>query len=145
MTAESEHVLRAIWRLLDCLWVSHPDALKIAESKPYQLITAARLGFTIPHTLVTNQSGAALEFASLRDRTIYKPIKHGQIIRENSTGLVYTNLLEEKHFSSLGTVNYSPSMFQAYIEKKSEIRATVVGNEVFAVELYFPLNESCDW
>ena len=133
---ESEHTLSAVWRLLDCNWVSHPDYLRIAESKPYQLIIASRLGFKIPHTLITNEPHTAKNFIGSNAKSkIYKPVRLGYVSREDSVSLIYTNLLDDTHFSSLDMVKYAPSIFQDYIHKKSEIRATIVGDSVFAIEL----------
>lgn len=133
--AESEHVLRSVWRLLDCKWVSHPDYLRMAESKPYQLITATKLGFQIPSSLITNESSQAQGFVASNTKSIYKPLQYGHILRDDGVGLVYTNLLEQDHLASFDAVQYSPSMFQEYVPKQSEIRVTVVGCQVFAVEL----------
>ena len=40
-----------------CLWVNCPAATYKAEHKAVQLLTARKLGFTVPHTVVTNDYG----------------------------------------------------------------------------------------
>ncbi len=48
-------VLEGLYALLpQALWVSHPDKLREAARKPFQLVLARQLGFYVPRTLITN-------------------------------------------------------------------------------------------
>lgn len=134
---ESQETLDGIWNLLDCFWVSRPERIRQAESKLFQLKTAQQLGFNIPSTIVTNHPKKALEFyGKHKEGLIYKPIRHGYLKRDETISLVYTNRVTSAEASQLNNVRLSPSLLQEYIEKDVEIRATVVGDDVFAVELH---------
>jgi len=150
IVTESLHTLKSIWRLLQCKWVSHPDKLNIAESKPYQLRMAQRLGFRTPHSVLTTEETSAQSFIQTYEgQTIYKPLRFGQVIREDEdkTGLIYTNKVTEHHLQRLASVKYAPSLFQNSVPKKLEVRVTVVENQVFSVGLHSQeLEEACiDW
>jgi glutathione synthase/RimK-type ligase-like ATP-grasp enzyme len=137
VVTESQEALNGLWRFLPCFWVSHPDNLRVAESKPYQLVQAGKLGFNIPNTLVTNDSTVVGEFSEVHSgRLVYKPLRHSRLIRGEDVSLIYTNVLQPEHIQRLANVRYSPSLFQPYVTKEFELRVTVVGSSVFAVELH---------
>ena len=135
---ESEEALFGLWRTLDCLWVSHPDALEAASYKPAQLRAASALGFEVPPTLITNDPQEALRFAQgLDGRVVVKPLRYG-MVRETSEyeDVVFTNPLREEDVrDGLEAVALCPCLLQQYVPKDVEIRVTVVGKEVFAAEI----------
>lgn len=134
---ESRETLQGLWRTLSCVWVSHPDKIRVAESKLYQLQIASQIGFVIPQTLITNSPSNAQNFyeASLA-QLIYKPQRHGQIERGEDVSLLYTSVISESHRDHFDSIALSPVLFQHYIPKRLELRVTVVGKCVFAVELH---------
>ncbi|MGB0386730.1 MAG: MvdC/MvdD family ATP grasp protein [Ardenticatenaceae bacterium] len=135
--AESWETFEGLWKILPCFWMSHPDKLRVAESKLYQLRVASSLGFIIPQTLVTNSPHAARHFYhSSSQSVIYKPQRHARVIRKEKASLIYTNIIKEDHFEYFENVRFAPVLLQPYIQKKLEIRATVVCEQVFAVELH---------
>lgn len=134
---ESRETLEGLWKNLSCFWVSEPTNLRIAESKPYQLKRAVELGLSIPETLITNSEQEARAFYEKHSKSIiYKPLYHSRINREDSLGLIYTNRVEAEQEKKFANVHFAPSLFQPYIQKKLEIRAIVVGEQVFSVELH---------
>lgn len=135
--AESQASLNGIWRSLDCFWVSHPDNLRKAEFKLYQLKVAAQVGFQLWPTMVTNSPETAQAFYHDQDgRVVYKPLRRGRLVRGESVSLIYTNPIGPCEAESLGRVMYAPSLFQKYVPKHVEIRVTGIGNKVFAVEIH---------
>lgn len=135
--AESQAALDSVWRSLDCFWVSHPDSLRKAEFKLFQLKTAARVGFRVWPTLLTNEPEVARAFYYGHDGAVaYKPLQRGRLVRGEEVSLIYTNLIGSSEAERLDAVAYAPSLLQKYVEKQSEIRVTVIGKEVFAVEIF---------
>lgn len=138
-TQESEEALLGLWRILDCTWVSHPDALAAASYKPAQLSISSQLGFEVPRTLVTNDASEAKEFLEeLGGLAIIKPLRYG-LVRETEEyeEVIFTNLVRLGDLESrVGSIALCPCFFQEYIPKKVEIRATVVGRDVFAAEIH---------
>lgn len=147
--SESKHVLDAIWRILSCRWISHPDNIRQAGSKPHQLLIAAELGFTVPATIITNDPASASDFLGAHAKRVYKPMYFRQIDRshEEKIGLLFTTLLSDEDLKQVEDVELSPTMFQSYVEKLTELRVTVVGQQVFAIEIDSQRHEAAkhDW
>jgi hypothetical protein len=133
---ESKKLVDGIWRTLNCFWVSHPESINRAENKLYQLQIANSIGFLIWPTLITNSPQKVKEFFDHHKDIIYKPLKSGKINSKNGTNLIFTTLLEEKHIKFFGDISYAPGIFQKQIKKDIELRVTVIGDKVFAVEIH---------
>lgn len=134
---ESKAALEGFWRLLACIWVSHPDKLRVAESKIYQLKIAASLGFEIPGTMVTDSPEQAHTFYDTSSGpTIYKPLRHTRLVHGESVSLIYSTKLETITPEQFDSVRFAPVLLQPYVLKAVEVRVTVVGKQVFAAELH---------
>jgi glutathione synthase/RimK-type ligase-like ATP-grasp enzyme len=134
---ESKTTLEGLWNLLTCFWVSHPNKIRTAESKLYQLKIATNIGFSIPDTLITDNPAVAEEFYTSHFKSvIYKPLHQARIFRDDKVSLIYSTKLDLIHPKDFQNVKYAPVILQSYIPKSLEIRVTVVGQEVFAVELH---------
>lgn len=135
--AESQAALDGIWRSLDCFWVSHPDNLRRAEFKLYQLKVAAQVGFRVWPTIVTNNPEIAQAFYyAQEEKIVYKPLRRGRLVRDESVSLIYTNPIGSVEAEEFDRVAYAPSLLQRYVPKRVEIRVTVIGTKVFAVEIH---------
>ena len=133
---ESRESLLGLWRILPCFWISHPDSIRIAESKIRKMQIASTLDLSIPETLITNSPSSALEFYRKRRHVICKPLRKARIDRQDSTSFIYTSKVREQHVKSITNVRLAPTLFQPLIQKNVDIRVTVVGNLVFAVAIY---------
>jgi hypothetical protein len=134
---ESKAALDGVWRTLDCFWVSHPDKLKEAEIKLYQLKMAAQIGFRVWPTLVTNSPEMAAAFyQDQTEKVVYKPLQRGRLVRDEVVSLIYTNPVGPSQAESLRQAAYAPTLLQRYVPKRVEIRVTVIGHKVFSVEIH---------
>ena len=127
-------------------WLSSPQAIWRAEQKPYQLAAAARLGFTLPRTILTNDQGAAREFAR-ESRLVAKAVSSGYIAGPDGNQAIFTSALDPTDLKDLDGLALAPVTFQENVQKSSDIRVTVVGDEVFAAEILSQGRESSkvDW
>ena len=127
-------------------WLSSPQAIWRAERKPHQLSVAAQLGFVLPHTIVTNDQKAALDFAQGR-RLVAKSVNSGYISGSDGNKAIFTSALGAGDLEDLSGLALAPVTFQEMVDKSSDIRVTVVGNEVFAAEILSQGRESSkvDW
>jgi len=59
----------------------------------------------------------------------------------------FTELVGKRDIASCQAVAHCPAIFQSYIEKRLELRITVVGEHVFAAEIHSQaMNHTCyDW
>ncbi len=143
---ETEHAVRGALDGLDCYWVSHPEHIRRAAYKIDQLRRAARLGFEVPRTLVSTDPDAVRAFWDTCDgQVVYKVLTDpylaaGRHVEQEwetppPARFVETTLLTPQHLARLGSLRAAPGQFQQCLHKRSELRVTVIGDEVFAAEI----------
>ena len=145
--AETRHAVLGLFRLTEAFWVNPPDAIRVAESKPLQLGLAQRLGFRVPHTLLTNDPGKFKEFyEQCRGGVIFKVMTQGALGSSAGKG-VYTSLVDRRHLENLATIRQAPCLFQEHIPKALDLRVTVIGDQIFPVAIHSQGQEDAkiDW
>ena len=128
--------------------MSKPHDINLAENKLYQLKKASQLGFTIPDSIITSRKEDLLTFAQKHNyQIIIKPISQGRIIEDNSFENIFTNVVRKEHFESIEKYDLTPCIFQECIEKKYEIRVTIVNGILFSAKVESQLNDKTkiDW
>ena len=115
-------------------WWSSPQAIWSAERKPYQLAVAVQLGFTLPRTIVTNQQTAVRSFAEERV-LIAKAVSSGYISEPDGMQAIFTSAVDSDDLENLDGLSLAPVIFQERVEKESDIRVTVVGDNVYCAEI----------
>lgn len=128
-------VTRSLWNALEDRWLNSPFAMLKAEDKPRQLALAASLGFDIPNTLITNDFYAAAAFVGT-GAAIGKPLRHSLIERGETGEVLFTTRLELLKPEDRQAVALAPVIYQREIRKAYDIRATVVGDRVFAAAIH---------
>ncbi|MFI1585569.1 hypothetical protein [Embleya sp. NPDC020630] len=111
------------------VWVDDPTVVAAVRSKPAQLAAAARVGFTVPDTLLTSDPDAVRTFvAAHRDRVVVKAQT-----QRHTTFIPTTRLRASDNQAAIaGTVHY----LQALVEDRAfDARVTVVGDRVFAAAI----------
>lgn len=107
-----------------------------ASRKTSQMSLAAKKGFTLPKTLVSNDIAQIEEFyEEVHGKMVYKPLKAVLWTREDKSKTI--TMTTEIHDISLlrsANVQISPGIYQEMIDKSSEVRVTVMGNSFFALE-----------
>lgn len=130
-------------RGLQAFWVNHPDAIRAAGHKPQQLQLAQSLGLAIPKTLITSEPEAFKRFyAECHEQVIYKLM--GYPWYKDSTDLpisAFTTLVPKEMAEQAHRISATAHLFQEFIEKQCDLRAILLGNEVFVTEMY-PLSEA---
>lgn len=131
-------VFGVLQALTGVAWVNHPAA-QLACSKAAQLLAASALGFATPQTLITRTGETAAAWAA--------------------AGLAGGELLTKPFFGGLGPTERVPArlaadlpagdlftaaMFQPVIRGR-EIRASVVADEVHAVDIIPADPDTIDW
>jgi hypothetical protein len=138
--AEARALLTATVELFDCRWVPGPvRALHWAGEKSWQLRLAARLGFAIPATLISNDPEELLEFYREHNgQLICKALNFPHFSPADGADrwVFTTQLVTPRDVSYVDSVRYCPAIFQAYVPKRLELRITVVGEQVFACEIH---------
>lgn len=133
----------ALYGMLECcegLWVNDLKYDNTADYKPYQLKTASQIGFQIPDTLITNDPDRVLDFRQRHNgKVIYKAF--------NQRGLIWrpTRLLKVEDLTLIHNVRLAPVIFQSSVRGRSDIRVTVIGEEIFATEFAIQDDECIDY
>lgn len=140
---EAAEALDGFWRTLDTRWVSLPSAIRLAESKPLQLSDAATLGFDIPDTEITSSINRVQALMERNQHgVICKPLRDGRV-RHSGRSLLFTSIVTADQIKGLGD---EPHLFQALVQKRYDIRVTVIGDEVFSTRIESPdFGADIDW
>ncbi len=155
---ESEIALSCILAFLeDVLWVSEPEATRIANRKPLQLSLASQIGFHVPETCISNDPDQVSAFIARHSGTplIMKAVGSSYVrltndprqLRDNRA--IYTKIVDpDLLLANIGQVKNCPFILQEAVIKDSDIRITVVGDRVFACEIIIEKNpdvQNLDW
>ena len=120
----------------DVLWIGHPIRERVAGSKILQKIVARKVGFSIPDTLFSNRLS---DLSSFGERTVaVKPIWSFDIPAGDEGSIVfYTHKLKPDDIRALGEQSFRNSInfIEAYVEKKYELRVTVIKDECFTARI----------
>jgi ATP-grasp ribosomal peptide maturase len=120
---------------LSCSWVNHPSRAADAEYKPLQLTTAAACGLDVPRTVITNVPGDAGEHsAHLGSSVVYKTLASATVVDGQQVSLIFTNSVTASDMAD-GRVAFTAHQFQQRVPKVRDVRATVVGERVFAANI----------
>lgn len=124
--------LRALSVFSEAIWLNWPQATYLAESKPYQLHLAKELGFNVPSTIVTNDMGNLPKFTA--EKIILKSLDTALFFERDDCFFTYTTIADA---SSLATRDAStaPIILQDELQPKTDLRVTIIGNELFTVEI----------
>jgi glutathione synthase/RimK-type ligase-like ATP-grasp enzyme len=139
---------RNLWNTIDARWISEPDSVYRAENKFLQLKTARQIGFIIPPTLIsTNVNEINKFFEECEGQLIIKPIYNNRFEFKNGSQLIYTTKISKVELEELLESMPLPSIYQKYVEKKREIRVTVINDAVFAASVDSQQSETTkvDW
>lgn len=114
-----------------------PARQRLADLKAMQLALACSLGMKTPRTLITNDPGRLLDFHQRRSGSIVSKLASGTLVHHYGLELSrYTQVLRRKDLDNAEAAALCPTIFQQYVEKAFELRITIVGDEIFAVEIH---------
>lgn len=142
---EEEQLIRSQWTAFvrslsvfeDIVWLNNPIDIYKAEIKPHQLFIANKIGFNVPSTIISNKT-LNIDY----DYIAIKSIDTAIINLGKEEGFVYTELYKRKEIKE--EKYSSPFFIQHGLVPKTDIRVTVVENEVIAVKISKKGNEKID-
>lgn len=133
---------------LNCFQIGKYSVYRRLDSKEEQLKLAAHLGMLIPETCITNNPEEARRFVLSHPNGVITKMQSSFAIYQNGIeNVVFTNTIGPDNLEDIETLQYCPMQFQAKIEKKVELRITIVGDEVFtfAIDSQKLDNSRIDW
>jgi hypothetical protein len=119
--------LRGLSVFDNALWVNHPQATYIAESKPYQLRRASEAGFNVPVTAITNDHASLSNDARFSGSIILKSVDTA-LFRDDEYNLFpYSSIATLCDWKDDDFVS-APVTCQQLLRPKLDLRVTVVGD-----------------
>jgi glutathione synthase/RimK-type ligase-like ATP-grasp enzyme len=125
-------------------------ATRICSGKTFQFGVAREVGLPMPPTLISNSPQRILRFYREHGgRIVYKPLVPNLFPRPGGgISPVPTTLIEDEALLRDNDLSSAPGIYQAVVDKVSEIRVTILGRSVFGVEKTFPERSAAldiDW
>lgn len=116
-------------------WLNTVAVTELLNSKPFQLQLAQTVGLTVPKTTITNNPEAVKE--------LFDKVENGRVIFKSLTPLFLppdkllytTEITREFPSHSHNSIAQSPAIYQELVERRSDLRITVVGCEVFVARI----------
>lgn len=134
---ESYYALEGAVSTINCFWVSNPFMIRRAENKPLQLQSASNLGFRLPQTLISSDPTEIKSFyETCGHSVVIKPVRTGGFRYKDEDKIIFTNRLSDQDIAELNSSVPLPSIYQAMVSKKYDIRVTVIGEDVYATEIH---------
>jgi glutathione synthase/RimK-type ligase-like ATP-grasp enzyme len=119
--------------------MNRPEANRRCNSKFYQAEIARQHGLMIPETFQGGHPSAAYRFQERipEDRRIcIKPLEAVHLRKSDGTIFAhYNSIFQRRPEAQLTSLRDCPVILQEFVEKEVEIRATVVGDQVFAASI----------
>ena len=128
--AESEwqHAIDGFFSSLPARVVS-PPFMQRSAIKPRQLAAARDEGLRVPESLITNEIDEALAFVE----------KYGRVIHKASSSpphrFLDTRTWGCREMECIEEISLCPIILQEQIDGPSDIRATIIGNRIFAARI----------
>ena len=149
-SAEARMGVGGVLRSLPCLWVNHPEKMVTADYKPWQLQVAQECGLEVPRSLITNEPEAVHAFLEeCHGKMVYKTLSGGCVMSEDDEPIsIYTSQITAEDMQrEHDRVRMTACLFQEQIEKKVELRVTIVGEQLFPAEISYldPEKAALDW
>jgi len=125
--SEATTAFSGLYQSMDALWVNDPVRDEAAHHKPWQLDLAQKIGLAIPTTLMTSDPKEALDFWRRNDgNVIYKQF------RALPDAWRETRRIRPEEAAFAESISVTPVIFQRFVDAVADVRATVIGDEIFA-------------
>jgi len=143
--------LWSLYNSINGFWMNNPIASKLLEhNKLHQMKLAELVGFKTPKTIITNDAEQLLIFTKEMDGEVALKVLRPTLVTVENKGdaFIYTNKVSidyiKQHYKD---IKLAPVLAQEYIDKKFELRVTVVNNEIFACCIDSQANKhtNIDW
>ena len=135
---ECEDFLGGLWRLIapDAYWVNSLEARARANLKLVQLAEARSSGLEIPRTLSSNDPERIRAFlAELGGEGVYKAFYPAQWEDGDHLAVLLTSRVRAGALPPDEVLRLTPGIFQPLVEKRHELRVTVMGERVISARL----------
>ena len=134
--------------LTHAVWMDPFEVVENASNKLLQLHVAAKSGFTVPDTLVSNHAESARSFFKNQTGGVVTKLTMPTAYSMGYTSMALrTHRVEEEDLDNMDSLKYCPMMFQNEIDKAIELRIVYVDGHFFtgAIDASTTENGQVDW
>jgi hypothetical protein len=149
--ATYKEVSRTLFGMLEglpCFQVEKPSVYRRLDSKEEQLRIAVKHGLKVPATCITNSPKEAKAFVEAQQRPVITKMQSSfAVYREKEEHVVFTSEITDDHLNDMDGLAFCPMTFQERLEKKLEMRVTIVGKKIFcfSIDSQRMSNAAVDW
>ena len=147
--SEFRSLLDTIYSLPGVRWVNDPTTANRAKSKYQQLILATSLGLDVPSTIITNAPGEVEAFFHRHNaQVLVKAVYNSNVTLDGMARAIPSARVDPHRFDEFNaSIALCPAHLQNYIDKKFELRVTVVRDSVMAARIDSQAHEQTkvDW
>lgn len=122
---------------LNCVWFNNPLNIIHVSNKVFQLRIAQKLKIPFPEYIITNDKNQVQKFVASKKSVIIKSISAGYISYDKINYKIYSRQFFNIPEQLLSALKFAPVILQEEIEKKREIRVTVIKGQCFSIEIDF--------
>lgn len=134
----ARRVLDGVYDLMPAdRWMpARPKEMVRVDDKLLHLRRAMELGFAIPDTVVSNDPEQLVPvWRRAGGRLIAKSIDHRPFSVREEEHQIYTTRVDRRDLAGRHRIRHSPVILQPNLAKTVELRATVVGDQVFTAQI----------
>lgn len=134
--------------LKDIPWLNKLDKSYRADNKFLQYNLASKIGFNLAPIITTNKKIKLIEFVKNYDSVVIKMLHQGFYLDSDGKNKgMYVNKISALDLEDFGETDENPITLQRYIDKKYEVRYTVVGDDhhICKIDSQKSARASVDW
>lgn len=134
--------------LSNATWFNHVRYATLADNKYYQLTVSKKVGLKCPKFITSNVLTDIKAFLKEQPDSVVKFMSQDMYYAENGEVLgLYVNKINATDLEKFSSENENPITVQQYINKKYEVRYTVVGDKHYACAIESQESERAkiDW
>lgn len=129
--------------------INSPYSLGVADQKLVQLTEAAKVGLTVPPTLMSNEPNRVREFVRSHAATIFKPFHQNawSALLDDGNYAQRAAIVTPADLHDATAIALCPGIYQPLITKRHELRVTVCGDDMVVARLESQFDEetAVDW
>lgn len=145
---EVKRTLHGMIEGLPCFQMERFSTYRRLDSKEEQLKIASKCGLQIPPTCISNSAEQVTAFIQRTGKAVVAKMQSSFSIQQHGNEqVVFTNEINQQQLDEFDNLQFCPMVFQQKLEKKLELRVTIVGDKIFAfaIDSQKEPNAQIDW
>ena len=151
LNATMKEVQRTLYGMVEALPCFHMERYSVyrrLDSKEEQLRVAVKHGLLVPPTCISNSPDLVKRFVSERKAPVITKMQSSfAVYKEDEEHVVFTSEVAPDHLEDMDGLSLCPMTFQERLDKKLELRVTIVGKKIFtfSIDSQRVSNAQVDW